>query len=503
MSCGATVPIPGDSSFRTLTTSCAPLRGGLILVRTLWFALLLAASLALVSCGDDDDDAGDTVLTTGSTGSTTTVSTADPTTTEQRPSTTDGSSTPHEAAATTLAKPTGEPIKLMVIHEVDAGAANPEIAEGAEAAAQAINAGGGIGGRSVEDHELRHARNDPNGAADCGRQAVDEGVTRWSARSRRLMASSCRSSSRTRSRPSASSRSRRRASRRPRCSPCTAARRRTSPASPRPSPRPVRRPSRSPGSISTPQRRSASSPTWAWPATGSRSSTTCRSRSGRRTWPPYAAAALADGVDGVIVGVTAQDAINLDPSPPPGEPDVKIAMIATDVGDVIDALGDRGGRAAPVGGSVGRARHGGRPAVPRRHGGRRVRRPDGVPHQRLGLGAARGRGRGRPRSDHRSRLFDAFNAATEIGTGVSAPLQWKQAPVPTLPRVFNWCMLTLEIEGGDDVPTTGTFIDVVTGELTARAPSEPPVRDGQAEPLPRWRRCASPSSDSGPAPSTA
>ena len=82
------------SSFRTLTTSCAPLRGGLILVRTLWFALLLAASLALVSCGDDDDDAGEAVLTTGTTELTTTVSTADPTTTEQRPSTTDCLSTP-------------------------------------------------------------------------------------------------------------------------------------------------------------------------------------------------------------------------------------------------------------------------------------------------------------------------------------------------------------------------------------------------------------------------
>ena len=46
---------------------------------------------------------------------------------------------------------------------------------------------------------------------------------------------------------------------------------------------------------------------------------------------------------------------------------------------------------------------------------------------------------------------------------MSAPLQWKQPAIPDLPRVFNLCMLTLAIEGGDEVPTTGTFVDVVTG----------------------------------------
>ncbi len=55
---------------------------------------------------------------------------------------------------------------------------------------------------------------------------------------------------------------------------------------------------------------------------------------------PYAAAALADGADGVIVGVTAQDAINLVQALPQANPAVTVAMIATDVGSAIEALGE-------------------------------------------------------------------------------------------------------------------------------------------------------------------
>src|SRR5690554_3364485 len=72
-------------------------------------------------------------------------------------------------------KPTGEPIKVMVIHEKSAGVANPEIPEGAQAAARAMNKKGGIGGRPVRVL-VCDTENDPNKATECGRRAVDEGV---------------------------------------------------------------------------------------------------------------------------------------------------------------------------------------------------------------------------------------------------------------------------------------------------------------------------------------
>ena len=73
------------------------------------------------------------------------------------------------------AKPTGTPIKLMTIFEKSAGIGNPDTADGAIAAAKAITKAGGLGGRPVQVIVCDTA-NDPNKAADCGRQAVDQGV---------------------------------------------------------------------------------------------------------------------------------------------------------------------------------------------------------------------------------------------------------------------------------------------------------------------------------------
>ncbi len=61
-------------------------------------------------------------------------------------------------------------------------------------------------------------------------------------------------------------------------------------------------------------------------------------------------------------------------------------------------------------------------------------------------------------------LWEALNAATSVPTGVTPPLQWQTAPVEQLPRVFNWCALITEVEGGEEVPLTGTFLDTLTGE---------------------------------------
>lgn len=73
------------------------------------------------------------------------------------------------------AKPSGDPVKVMVIYEKSAGVSNPEIPDGAVAAAKAMNKKNGIGGRPVKVLTC-DTNNDPNQAAECGRQAVDEGV---------------------------------------------------------------------------------------------------------------------------------------------------------------------------------------------------------------------------------------------------------------------------------------------------------------------------------------
>ena len=74
--------------------------------------------------------------------------------------------------STAVAKPTGTPVKLMLISEFSAGVTTPEIADGAKAAVKALNKKDGINGSPVS-LTVCDTKNDPNTAADCGQQAVD------------------------------------------------------------------------------------------------------------------------------------------------------------------------------------------------------------------------------------------------------------------------------------------------------------------------------------------
>jgi|SRR5581483_1781649 len=80
-----------------------------------------------------------------------------------------GSSTP------TTVELTGPPVKIMVIYEGTGAVATPEVPEGAKGAAAGLNARGGIKGGPVQILEC-DAGNDANKAAECGRKAVSEGV---------------------------------------------------------------------------------------------------------------------------------------------------------------------------------------------------------------------------------------------------------------------------------------------------------------------------------------
>jgi branched-chain amino acid transport system substrate-binding protein len=422
-----------------------------------WFSILVIAGLVVAACSDDGDD--DAAAGTGST-----VESASPTTISEPTvlQTTSPVTVDTAAGETTVAEPTGEPIKLMVIHEVNDGAANPEVTEGAEAAAQAINAAGGVGGRPIEIIDC-DTHNDPNTAAECGRRAVSEGVvavvgaiTPYDTEFLPLLEQNKIPS--------------------------------------------VGHLPLTPASYSSPAvfaMYGGSTSGFAGlgvaaaeagatkisiaridvPAAAALAQFVDMGLAGHGLSvvhdvpvPPgaldmstYAAAALADGVDGVIIGVDAQDAINLIQAIRQANPTVTIAMISTQVGDVIEALGEGSDgllrsvalsdeldteRAQQYKDDMAAAGFDDRTAF-RINGWASVRLVADVAADLADITAAA--------------LFDAFNGVTEIRTGVSAPLQWQQAPVPTLPRVFNWCMLTLKVAGGDEAPTTGKFIDPVTG----------------------------------------
>ena len=120
-----------------------------------WIGAAAVGLLALTACSDDDEGGDDATATTAADGDTTT--------------------TAAEEETTTTVELTGEPVRIMVLYEGSGAVATPEVPEGATAAAEAINAAGGIDGSPIELIECDLA-NDPNTARECGQQAVDEGV---------------------------------------------------------------------------------------------------------------------------------------------------------------------------------------------------------------------------------------------------------------------------------------------------------------------------------------
>src|SRR5262245_9301975 len=74
--------------------------------------------------------------------------------------------------APAAAKPTGTPVKLMLMSEFSGGVTTPEIADGAKAAVKALNKKDGINGSPVT-LTVCDTKNDPNTATDCGQKAVD------------------------------------------------------------------------------------------------------------------------------------------------------------------------------------------------------------------------------------------------------------------------------------------------------------------------------------------
>ncbi len=122
--------------------------------------MALTLTFVAAACGDDSGSSANTTGGAATTGA---------------GSATTGAATSAAAETTTTVELTGPPIKLMVMFEGTGAVATPEVVEGAKAAADAINAAGGVDGSPIvlENCDLK---NDPNAATACGNQAVSDGV---------------------------------------------------------------------------------------------------------------------------------------------------------------------------------------------------------------------------------------------------------------------------------------------------------------------------------------
>lgn len=129
-------------------------------------SMVLVASMVGAACGGDDDASPATTSASAATESSAAATTAT------------GEATTTVPEGSSPSAPTGsdETVKVMVIAPTDTQVSDiPEVPASVRAAADGVNARGGIGGRQLEVIYCND-RNDPNEAESCGRQAVDEGV---------------------------------------------------------------------------------------------------------------------------------------------------------------------------------------------------------------------------------------------------------------------------------------------------------------------------------------
>jgi branched-chain amino acid transport system substrate-binding protein len=142
--------------------------------RPLAAALAVATCLVLGACGSDSTTAGSSspsAATQPPASSSDTSGTSEPSdsSTSSSAATQPSDTSPGTSAA---AVPSGPPVKVLLIRDGEGTPVNiPQISDAANAAANAINAAGGIQGRPLQVDEC-NSKLDPNAAADCARQGT-------------------------------------------------------------------------------------------------------------------------------------------------------------------------------------------------------------------------------------------------------------------------------------------------------------------------------------------
>lgn len=382
-----------------------------------------------------------------------------------------GSTTKHPStsgsSAAAAAKPTGPPLKLMVVYEGTGPSSVPDIREGAIAAAKAINAEGGIKGRPVEVVQC-DTKADPNVAAGCGRSAVAEGVvamvgniTIFGDRFMPLMAQHKIASIGL--------------------EPATGADF-TSPASfPIGGGAPVQfaglgaalAEAGTKHIVLARQDIPAAAAVAPFVNAGlKRFHLTMRDSPvppGAPDMSPYAAAALQGGTDGIIVTQANQDAVNFIEAVRQANPNVKIALNAPSLSEVNQTLGNDADGIIENGATMLALKS---PAETQYQNDMKAAGYTDLTGYRLPAYAAvrlvQTIANSLP-SLTAPAIFDALRHATNLKTGLTPPLQFTKGGIAGLPRVFNPCLFAIRIEGSRQVPITGKFENAFTG-----APCETP-----------------------------
>lgn len=370
--------------------------------------------------------------------------------------------------ASTAAKTTGDPVEVMVIYEKSAGVANPEIPDGAKAAAKALNKKTGVGGRPVKVL-VCDTNNDPNTAADCGRQAVDQGVvaligvlTPHSTGFMSLMEQSKIPSIGVIAAGFADFTS-------PAAFPITGG----LPATAGNLPRFLADAGAKKISIARIDLAAAAIiSTFSNTALGKVNQEIVNDVPVPQSAPDmssYVQATLANGTDGILVALAGQDAVNFVQAAKQADPKVKLAVISTEPGAFAKALGDQAagiieGPAFLPPLSV-KSKEGTRFLNEMKAAGYKdtsgFRLNSWLSMQVLAKVAD-----GLPDVTSAA-VYDKLNATSNLATGLTPPLQWTTAAdtgLGAITRVFNLCELAVKLTKGTKVkPVTGKFYDAFAG----------------------------------------
>ena len=361
----------------------------------------------------------------------------------------------------------GAPLKLMVVYESVGPSASPEVPEGAIAAAKAINTSGGIKGRPVQIIRC-DTKADPNVASECGRTAVAAGVvamvgnlTIYGDRFMPLMAKHKIASIGL--------------------EPATGADF-TSPASfPIGGGAPVQFAGLG-AALSEAGAKHIVLARQDIPAAAAvapfvnaglqRFHLTMRQVAvppGAPDMSPYAAAALEHGTDGIVVTQANQDAVNFVQAVRQANPKVKIALNATSLGQVNQALGSEADGIIENGATTTALKSSAESQYEKDM--RAAGYADLTGYRLPAYAAVRlVQTLGQTMSNvNAPAVFNALQHATNLQTGLTPPLQFTRGGVAGLPRVFNPCLFAIRIEAGRHVPMTGKFENAFTGE-TCRTP---------------------------------
>jgi branched-chain amino acid transport system substrate-binding protein len=178
---------------------------------------------------------------------------------------------------------------------------------------------------------------------------------------------------------------------------------------------------------------------------------------------PYVAASLNGGTNGVVVGLDETDGLNYLKALFQQSPNMKVAMVTTEIPSVAQALGSeangiilsesfnpsyKGGLTSTY---LANMKAAGFSDVTgyRENSWASVRLVAQIASHLSSITAAN--------------VLQALSTDTNVVTGVTPPINFTKGGVGGIPRVFNPCQLLTKIENGEEVPITGQFFNPYTG----------------------------------------